>query len=73
MRKTSLNCVYELAKKNKKVIFIGSDLGQGVLKEMKREFPDRYYMEGVSEQNIIGTAAGLAMEGFIPYINTIAT
>lgn len=73
MRKTSLNCVYELAKKNKKVIFIGSDLGHGVLKEMKREFPNRYYMEGVSEQNIIGTAAGLAMEGFIPYINTIAT
>jgi transketolase len=30
-------------------------------------------MEGVSEQHIIGVAAGLAMEGFIPYVNTIAT
>jgi transketolase len=30
-------------------------------------------MEGVSEQNVIGMAAGLAMDGFIPYINTIAT
>ena len=35
MRKTSLNCVYELAKKNEKVVFIGSDLGPGVLEEMK--------------------------------------
>ena len=30
-------------------------------------------MEGVSEQSIIGLSAGLAMEGFIPYVNTIAT
>jgi transketolase len=30
-------------------------------------------MEGVSEQHIIGMAAGLALNGFIPYINTIAT
>lgn len=30
-------------------------------------------MEGVSEQYLIGMAAGLAMEGFIPYVNTIAT
>jgi len=30
-------------------------------------------MEGISEANIIGIAAGLAMEGKIPYVNTIAT
>jgi transketolase len=30
-------------------------------------------MEGVSEANIIGMAAGLAMDGFVPYVNTIAT
>ena len=35
--------------------------------------PDRWYIEGVAEQHIIGMAAGLAMEGFLPYVNTIAT
>ena len=30
-------------------------------------------MEGISEQHIIGLAAGLAMNGFLPYVNTIAT
>ena len=73
MRKTSLNCVYELAKQNKNVVFIGSDLGPGVLEDMKKEIPNNFIMEGVSEQHIIGMAAGMAMEGFIPYVNTIAT
>ena len=73
MRKTCLNMVYELAKQDERVVFLGSDLGPGVLDKMKHSMPNRFYMEGVSEQNIIGLAAGLAMEGFIPYVNTIAT
>ncbi len=73
MRSTSLNLVYELAKENDKVVFIGSDLSPGLLEGMKTQFPDRFFMEGVSEQHVIGMAAGLAMDGYIPYINTIAT
>ena len=73
MRKTALECVYKLAQQDKRVLFIGSDLGHGVLDKMKNELPDQFFMEGVSEQYIIGMAAGLAMEGFIPYVNTIAT
>ena len=73
MRKTSLNCLYELAIKDDRVLFIGSDLGYGVLDEMKKTLPERFFMEGVSEQHIIGMAAGLAMEGFFPFVNTIAT
>ena len=73
MRKTSLNSIYQLAKNNEKVVYIGSDLGAGVLNNMKGEMPGRFFMEGVSEQHIIGMAAGIAMEGFIPYVNTIAT
>lgn len=73
MRKKALDSVYELAKVNDKVLFIGSDLGPDVLINMKKEMPERFFMEGISEQHIIGMAAGLAMEGFIPYVNTIAT
>jgi transketolase len=73
MRKTSLDMVYELARRDRRVIFIGSDLGPDTLKQLKAEFPDQFLMEGVSEANIVTMAAGLAMEGKIPYINTIAT
>lgn len=65
--------MYQLAKADPRIIFIGSDLGPGVLSGMKKEMPERFFMEGVSEQHVIGMSAGLAMEGFIPYVNTIAT
>jgi len=73
MRETCLKTVYELAQKDERIFFIGSDLGVGVLKEFKQNLPKRFFMEGVSEANIIGMAAGLAMDGQIVYINTIAT
>ena len=73
MRKKCLQMVHELARKDERVFFVGSDLGFGTLKEMQDEFPDRFIMEGISEQSTVGLAAGLALEGKIPYVNTIAT
>lgn len=73
MRQTSLSMIHELARRDPRVVFIGSDLGPGTLSAFREEFPERFFMEGVAEQNIIGMAAGLALDGFIPYVNTIAT
>lgn len=73
MRKAAIDGVYALAKRDPRVVFVGSDLGAGTLDAMKAEFPDRFFMEGVSEQHVIGMSAGLALSGFMPYINTIAT
>src|SRR5882672_9612427 len=73
MRKVCLDMVHELARKDERIFFIGSDLGIGTLKQFKAEMPGRFLMEGVSEANIVGVAAGLALEGKIVYINTIAT
>jgi len=72
MRQTALQTVYELAKKDPRVVFVGSDLGAGTLSEMKERLPDQFFMEGISEQYLVGFVAGLAKEGFIPFVNTIA-
>lgn len=72
MRKKALETVFDLAKEDSRVIFIGSDLGVGTLDEMKKNLPSQFFMEGISEQHLIGFASGLAKEGFIPYLNTIA-
>lgn len=73
MRERSLQSIYDLATVDDRVVFVGSDLGAGVLERFRYDYSDRYYMEGVSEQAIVGMAAGLALEGFMPFVNTIAT
>jgi transketolase len=73
MRPTCINKVFELAKRDPRVAYIGSDLDPPLVKRMKEEMPGRAFMEGVSEQHVVGMAAGMAMEGFIPYVHTIAT
>ncbi len=72
MRQTCLNCAYEHALADERVVFIGSDLGVNTLDKFRREMPDRFFMEGVSEANVVGMAAGLAAEGHIVYVNTLA-
>jgi len=73
VRKACLDMVYQLARKDPRVVFIGSDLSPGLLQEMKDEMPERWYMEGVTEANVIGMSAGMAMDGYMPFVNTIAT
>jgi len=60
MRKTCLDWVYKLARLDERVVFIGSDLSPGLLDEMRAELPSRWYMEGITEQNVVGMAAGMA-------------
>jgi transketolase len=73
VRATCLNMVHELAKRDRRALFIGSDLSPGLLDKMRVEMPERWYMEGITEANVVGMAAGFALEGYIPYVNTIAT
>jgi len=73
MRKACLQSVYELAKADERVIFIGSDTTKQGLERFAADFPNRFFMEGIYEAHVIGMAAGMALCGKIPYINTIAT
>lgn len=59
--------IYEMAKKDKRIVLICVDQDVG-LGHMSEEMPGQYFMEGISEANITGVASGLAADGFIPYI-----
>lgn len=72
MRNVCLDTVYELARSNPRVVFIGSDLAAGTLDRFKNEMPERFFMEGISEGHLVGMASGLAMSGKLVYLNTIA-
>jgi|SRR5450755_435952 transketolase len=65
--------IEELTLADPRIVFIGSDLGAGLFERLRKEAPERFFMEGISEQHLVGMAAGMAREGFIPFVMTIAT
>lgn len=73
MRRTCLLSMYELAQADPRVVFIGSDITKRDLEKLAADFPDRFFIEGIYEAHIMGMAAGMALSGKIPFINTIAT
>lgn len=59
--------IHELGQKHDNVWGLAADTG-GSLAAFKKDFPDRFIDVGVAEQNLAGIAAGLALEGNIPFI-----
>ena len=63
----------ELGRTNPKVVALTADL-KGSLKmdDFAAENPDRFFECGIAEANMIGMAAGLAIDGYIPFAGTFA-
>lgn len=63
----------ELGKENENVVVLDADLSTATKTELfAKEFPDRFFDMGIAEANMIGTSAGLATCGKIPYASTFA-
>lgn len=73
MRKACLDAVAAAVAADPLAVFIGSDLGAGTLDGLRAAHPDRFLMEGICEQALVGLAAGMALEGRRPWVHTIAT
>ncbi|MCE5174413.1 MAG: transketolase C-terminal domain-containing protein [Bacteroidales bacterium] len=59
----------ELAAKNPDIVVLSSDMSTPAgLDKYKKIYPDRFFNVGIAEQNLVGIAAGLASEGWIPII-----
>jgi len=67
-RDTVINELYEAAKKNKDIYFLCCDLGALALDRFRADLPNQYIHTGISEQNTIDLAAGLAMSGKTVYV-----
>ena len=62
-----------LGRKDPRVVIVNADLaGTCRNKGFVETFPDRAFNVGVAEQNMVSFAAGLACEGFIPYVFSMA-
>lgn len=63
MRRDFIKQAIEEMEGNDQIYFLTGDLGFNALEEIKRRFPERFINVGIAEQNLIGMAAGLALEG----------
>jgi transketolase len=59
------------ARSNPGIFLLVGDLGFSVVEPFAQAFPDRFLNVGISEQNMAGIAAGLAMQGYCVYIYSI--
>ena len=63
----------KLGRENKNVVVLDADLSNATKTNIfAKEFPDRFFDMGISEQDMLGTAAGFASCGKIPYVSSFA-
>ena len=63
----------KLGKENENVVVLEADLSKSTMTAyFKKEFPERHINVGIAEADLIGTAAGFATTGKIPFASTFA-
>ncbi len=63
----------EIGRRRPEIVALDADLsGSTKTAKFAKEFPERFFNVGISEQDMIGTAAGLALTGKVPFASTFA-
>jgi transketolase len=71
MRNSIVNLIHARAKINKNIYFLTGDLGYSVINNFQKELPNRCLNLGITEQTLMGAAAGLALEGKKVFVYSI--
>lgn len=65
------DALVELGMENPNIVVLGGDVSGSVKTSLfKEKFPERFISVGIAEQDMMGTAAGLAVAGKIPFAST---
>ncbi len=72
MRKAYVEAITEEALKDKRIFQLVADIGTFTFDKYRETCSDRFLNVGIQEASMVGVAAGLAMNGKIPFIYTIA-
>jgi transketolase len=70
-RQGYVDALIELARENPDIVVLDADVAKATKTcDFEAVFPDRFFNCGVQEQNMMSVAAGLALEGFVPFATT---
>ncbi len=72
MRKQFVKTIEEILKTDDKSVLLLGDIGVFGFRNAFKEFPNRVYNIGILEQSTISLASGMASNGLIPIVHTIA-
>jgi len=73
MREAFGDALADLGKKNDKVVALTADLTDAIkVTKFQKAFPERFFQMGIKESDMMGTAAGMAIDGLIPFATTFA-
>lgn len=71
MRMVFADTILELAKQDERICLITPDMGYGILDKFQKTFSKRYFNLGITEQNCMSVASGMALNGLKPYVYSI--
>ena len=65
--------IVTLGKTNSNIVVTSGDLEDATRAEyFKKEFPERFFNLGITEQDVVGTAAGLSTMGYVAFATSFA-
>lgn len=72
-REAYADTLVRLGAEDERIVILDADVAKSSLScRFGEKYPERFFDLGVAEQNMVGTAAGLATTGLIPFVNTFA-
>jgi len=72
MRESMGRVVSELIESDPETALVLADIGTANFRDVLKRFPERSVNLGIMEQTMVSVAAGFAMEGFHPFVHSIA-
>ncbi len=67
------NYITKAGSRNEDIVLLEGDLADSTCSDIfQSKYPNRHFQMGIAEQNMVGVAAGLSLEGKIPFVNTFA-
>ena len=73
MRDEFAQAMIALFGKRRDLVFITGDVGYMAVEGIAETYGDRFINAGIAEQNMVSLAAGLAREGHLPWVYSMAT
>ena len=65
--------ITDLAATDKRIVVLDGDTGSSTFTSLfEAKYPDRFFQMGITEQNMLGMAAGMASLGLVPIVSTFS-